>query len=137
MKKYLILFASVFLTDVITKWGVLRWCPSEVAVNKGVAWSLFHSSVPLISWLVIILVMAFISFFIFYTVKQVRSGASLWGEVFVLGGALANLSDRFLYGGVVDFIQIGFCGYMWPIFNIADIAIVTGAALMFWKGLRS
>jgi signal peptidase II len=43
-----------------------------------------------------------------------------------LGGATGNLFDRVLYGHVVDFIDIGF----WPVFNLADSAIVTGVAIL-------
>jgi len=39
-----------------------------------------------------------------------------------LGGAAGNLFDRLWRGGVVDFIDLGF----WPVFNIADVAIVAG-----------
>jgi len=43
-----------------------------------------------------------------------------------LGGAIGNLLDRIRYGHVVDFIDIGF----WPIFNVADTAIVTGVGIL-------
>jgi len=43
-----------------------------------------------------------------------------------LGGAMGNLVDRIVRGYVVDFVDIGF----WPIFNIADLSIVTGVALL-------
>jgi len=43
-----------------------------------------------------------------------------------LGGAIGNLIDRLRFGHVVDFIDIGF----WPIFNVADISIVGGVALL-------
>jgi signal peptidase II len=137
MKKYFLLFLLVFLVDVITKFLVMTFCPGEVALNKGISWSLLHSSVPFISWFVIILVTTFISFFAFYTVRQAQRGNALWGETLVLAGAISNLLDRLVYGGVVDFIQIGFCGYSWPIFNVADLAIVTGASIMLWKGMWS
>jgi signal peptidase II len=39
-----------------------------------------------------------------------------------IGGAASNALDQVLRGGVVDFIDLGF----WPIFNLADLAIVTG-----------
>lgn len=43
-----------------------------------------------------------------------------------LGGALGNLLDRLMRGYVVDFVSIGF----WPIFNLADLAIVTGVLVL-------
>ncbi len=57
----------------------------------------------------------------------------------ILGGAIGNLIDRALYGKVVDFIYFdlyrGYIGSyylaLWPIFNIADVAISTGVGIMF------
>jgi signal peptidase II len=43
-----------------------------------------------------------------------------------LGGAIGNLLDRLRYGHVVDFVDIGF----WPIFNVADVSIVSGVAIL-------
>ena len=40
-----------------------------------------------------------------------------------LGGAAGNLFDRWCRDGVIDFIDVGF----WPVFNLADAAIVIGA----------
>lgn len=45
-----------------------------------------------------------------------------------LGGALGNLTDRLRLGHVVDFIHVGF----FPIFNVADTAIVTGVLILAW-----
>ncbi len=61
----------------------------------------------------------------------------------VLGGALGNLVDRlfrepgFLRGGVVDFVSV-FApnGEVYPIFNVADSAIVCGGVLGVWLALR-
>jgi signal peptidase II len=47
------------------------------------------------------------------------------GLSLALGGALSNLHDRVARGGVVDFIAIG----RWPVFNVADVAIVAGALI--------
>ena len=61
-------------------------------------------------------------------------GASLG---LVLGGALGNLTDRAfrddgMRGRVVDFIEL----HVWPVFNLADSAIVVGAILLAWVGTR-
>ena len=43
-----------------------------------------------------------------------------------LGGALGNLIDRLVLGYVVDFLDFS----MWPVFNVADMAVVGGAMLL-------
>lgn len=55
----------------------------------------------------------------------------------ILGGAIGNLIDRILHGEVIDFLQIGFRGHYWPVFNVADMAVTIGAALLVLFALRS
>jgi signal peptidase II len=53
-----------------------------------------------------------------------------------LGGAIGNLVDRVRQGYVVDFFDFGYHSNWWPVFNIADSAIVVGVgllALSFWN----
>ena len=52
-----------------------------------------------------------------------RSGAGL-----LLGGAVGNLADRIQSGLVVDFLDFR----IWPVFNIADIAICAGAGILIY-----
>jgi len=48
----------------------------------------------------------------------------------ILGGALGNFVDRIMYQAVIDFIHTVWWGNSFPIFNVADIALVCGALLM-------
>jgi signal peptidase II len=48
----------------------------------------------------------------------------------ILGGAIGNLIDRFMYGKVVDFVDVGFGTTRWPIFNVADSAVTVGMIMM-------
>jgi signal peptidase II len=48
----------------------------------------------------------------------------------ILGGAVGNLWDRIASGRVVDFLLLYVKQYQWPVFNLADSAIVVGAALL-------
>ena len=52
-----------------------------------------------------------------------------YGVAFLLGGAIGNLIDRIVLGKVVDFFDF----IIWPIFNIADIAICIGVGLILWS----
>ena len=47
-----------------------------------------------------------------------------------LGGAVGNLIDRIRQGYVVDFVDFGYKANWWPVFNVADSAIVIGVALL-------
>lgn len=48
----------------------------------------------------------------------------------ILGGAIGNLVDRVRLGYVIDFIQLYYQTWSWPVFNIADSAITIGAVLL-------
>lgn len=70
-------------------------------------------------------------------------GAPVWSLGMVVGGAIGNLYDRLLHPGVRDFLDIlnPFTGRsLWPVFNIADVAIVLGVAVYLawslWDSLR-
>ena len=47
----------------------------------------------------------------------------------IMGGALGNLIDRLRFGEVVDFIEIGYGRWHWPVFNVADSAVTVGVIL--------
>lgn len=59
---------------------------------------------------------------------EVKAGAGLF-----LGGAIGNLIDRAREGVVIDFFDFR----IWPIFNIADIAICIGVGLIIWNLLKT
>jgi signal peptidase II len=48
----------------------------------------------------------------------------------IAGGALGNLIDRIAAGDVTDFVRWHWHGQMWPIFNVADAALLIGVALL-------
>jgi signal peptidase II len=55
----------------------------------------------------------------------------------ILGGAVGNLIDRVATGQVTDFIQIGVAGHYWPVFNVADMGVTIGAALLILYAMRT
>lgn len=48
----------------------------------------------------------------------------------IVGGALGNLSDRLMYGHVIDFLEFHAGHLYWPAFNVADSAICVGAVML-------
>ncbi len=55
----------------------------------------------------------------------------------VAGGAVGNLIDRFRIGAVVDFVDVYVGSWHWPAFNVADMGITIGGALLAWGLIRS
>ncbi len=60
--------------------------------------------------------------------RRALSRPAQYGLGLMLGGALGNLFDRIVFGYVIDFIELVFMRF--PIFNIADIGVTCGAALL-------
>jgi signal peptidase II len=100
--------------------------------NTGAAFSLFADSPS--HWKTVLLIgFSFVAMVIVSVLlwKQTRAltitGAAL---AFILGGAVGNLWDRVASGRVVDFLLFYVKQYQWPVFNLADSAIVVGAILL-------
>jgi signal peptidase II len=100
--------------------------------NTGAAFSLFADSPS--HWKTVLLIgFSFVAMVIVSVLlwKQTRArtitGVAL---AFILGGAMGNLWDRVASGRVVDFLLFYVKQYQWPVFNLADSAIVVGAILL-------
>ena len=61
----------------------------------------------------------------------------LLGQSILLAGAMGNLIDRALYGAVIDFIDLHYKGFYWPVFNLADSFIFIGIAFLLFEGRQS
>lgn len=76
----------------------------------------------------ILTIVAFV--FVIYLFVIAKSSIFTTAISFITGGALGNLTDRVLYGEVVDFIDIGYRGFRWATFNVADSFVTIGIILV-------
>ena len=145
--------AFVLALDVATKvWAVatlddrvIRTLGGLVVLhehrNPGAAFSIAGGATVLFSLIAIGIVAVIVR-----TARKITSNAWALTLGVILGGALGNLVDRLLRdpgplrGHVVDFIDLHWNGQsIWPVFNVADMAIVTGGALallLSFKGVE-
>ena len=76
------------------------------------------------------MVSVFIIGYLRQTTKNAATILSL-GLALILGGAIGNVIDRFIHGYVIDFIHVHYADvWHYPVFNIADIGICVGTALV-------
>ena len=78
-----------------------------------------------------------VSAYLIYQLKR-NSAGQRWSSIafaLILSGAIGNVTDRILFGYVVDFLDFDLGFYRWPTFNVADIAIFIGAAMIIIESL--
>jgi signal peptidase II len=137
--------AAALAADQASKYAVDRWVAfdaSHVIVpgllslrrtsNPGVAFGLgADSTAPWMAPLLILFSLAVIVLLVWLLATN-RAGGSLGrcGLALILGGAAGNVLDRVMRHSVTDFIDFYIGSHHWYTFNLADSAIVIGAALV-------
>jgi signal peptidase II len=127
--KYIVARRIVLYSHIQVIPGFFRITHTE---NTGAAFSLFaDSNAPwktdmLIAFSVLALVVVSVLLWKNHH-AHILTGVGL---SLILGGAIGNLWDRVVSGRVVDFLLFYIGRYQWPVFNLADSAIVVGAALL-------
>jgi signal peptidase II len=100
--------------------------------NTGAAFSLFADS-PAHWKTTLLIAFSVVAMVVVSTLlwKQTRAFAMTGAALsLILGGAVGNLWDRMASGRVIDFMLLYVKQYQWPVFNLADSAIVIGASLL-------
>ena len=96
--------------------------------NKGVAFGLAGGG----GVLLLAFTLGALALIVYLFAREPRR-PGMWVAVGLLaGGAIGNLTDRIRAGAVTDFIAVG----SWPPFNVADVAITLGVAVLAWSYLR-
>ncbi len=101
-----------------------------MAWNRGINFGLGASGADWARWALIAVSLVIAIAVVVWAAKRQEFWFSI-GAGFVVGGALGNVIDRVQYGAVADFLNMSCCGINNPfVFNVADIAIFAGAALL-------
>lgn len=107
-----------------------------LAHNKGAAFSFLAAEGGWQRYLFTGIAIAAAVFIIYLLKRHAGQRLFCWALAMILGGAIGNLIDRVLYGHVIDFLDFYVGKWHWPAFNVADMAIVGGAALFILDELR-
>jgi len=96
--------------------------------NSGAAWGILQGQMLLFYVVTTVAVIGILIWL--YKLNMKKNRVLAIALALILGGALGNFIDRVMYQAVIDFIQTVWWGYHFPIFNLADIALVCGGILM-------
>ncbi|MFC4387333.1 signal peptidase II [Gracilibacillus marinus] len=136
-----VLASVVILLDQFSKWLVVKNMElgEQITIirdifyltshrNTGAAWGILAGQM-MFFYIITLIVIGFVVYYIQKHAKESKLlGVAL---AFVLGGAIGNFIDRLFRKEVVDFFDIYIGSYNYPIFNIADSALVVGVVLIF------
>ncbi|WHY88016.1 signal peptidase II [Neobacillus novalis] len=137
---YYLIALFVILLDQSTKWLIVNNMHQGESIpiidnvlyitshrNQGAAWGILQGQM----WLFYVITIVVIAAIMYYIYKAAKGkwllGVSL---AFMLGGAIGNFIDRVIHKEVVDFIHTYIFGYNFPVFNIADSALVIGVIML-------
>lgn len=99
-------------------------------LNPGAAFGMLEGS----RWFFVVIAVGVLGG-IWYMKDEINEGGWMmqYGAALFGGGAIGNLIDRARSGLVIDFFDFR----IWPVFNVADIAICVGVAMILWKVLET
>ena len=148
MLPYWILIAPVvFVLDQLSKWVVVAWLTSldmpywmvtdffnvVLVYNKGVSFGMFAQEQ---GWAIFLMgSLAWVVGGVLIWLARGSSSWERWGYCLIAGGAWGNGLDRFVHGGVVDFLDFHVQGWHFWAFNVADIGISMGVMLLLISSL--
>ncbi len=135
---YFVIAALVVIADFATKCSAIEYLMKIDTVslwegvfhltyveNRGAAFGIMQNQ----RWVFIVLTVAVLAVVLLVCIKYKNKHKLLCTALsFLVGGAVGNMIDRIMYGYVVDFFDFRLINF--PVFNVADIFIVVGAALL-------
>ena len=108
---------------------VLTW-------NMGISYGLFQQNEALGRWILIGLTAVATVLLATWLWRSRNRLVAVLALGLIIGGALGNLIDRIVFGGVVDFLYLHYGSFSWYVFNLADCAIVAGVGALLYESLR-
>ena len=145
-KSYYLLCQALVIIDQLTKQIIvsLFTLGESIVINSFVSWTYIQNTGAAFSFLsggggvikaFLLAVSLFVSAMLMVWIHKTQAirRQRLFGQFILLSGALGNLLDRAQYGYVIDFIDVHYENYYWPVFNVADSLIFIGVILLLFE----
>ena len=131
----LIFVGFILFFDQLTKFIAIHKAPCYVAPFLNFVWAqnngITFGLLPGISPIIVLIGSGIVLLYVVRELIHTNSKIEMMAYSFIIGGAIGNQIDRFLYGYVIDFLDFHLGGfhYPWP-FNVADSFIVIGIGIL-------
>ncbi len=102
--------------------------------NYGISYGWFASHSDMTRWILVGLKLVVSVLLVLWLARQSKAWVAA-AIGLILGGALANATDRIAHGAVADFFHFYVGSFSWYVFNIADVAIVAGVLVLIFDSL--
>ncbi|MDR0985273.1 MAG: signal peptidase II [Endomicrobium sp.] len=138
----------LFIFDQIIKFNVVNFINNESKIsiisflnlfnivylkNSGIALGIFYNKNLII--IIIITIFLINSIIWMYLNWNKFNYLKKYSLCIIITGGFCNLVDRVLYGGVIDYLDIGIKTIRWPVFNLADLLIILSIILFFLSSI--
>ena len=138
---YYLIALAVILIDQVTKWMIVKemYYGQSITIienflyitshrNRGAAWGILQGQMWFFYLIAVVVVVGLIIY-----IQKLKKQDKWFGIALalMLGGAIGNFIDRVVRKEVVDFVNTYIFTYDFPIFNVADSALVVGVIIMF------
>ncbi|WP_210609861.1 signal peptidase II [Priestia flexa] len=138
---YYMIALAIIIFDQLTKWIVVKEMELGESIpvvenflyitshrNRGAAWGILEGQMWFFYAITIVVVIGLIVY-----IRKINKADKWLGVALglMLGGAIGNFIDRVFRQEVVDFVNTYIFTYDFPIFNVADSALVVGVGIMF------
>ena len=124
------LFFNFLKTQPFGSISILPFFNLTLVINKGVSFG-FLNSIPHPEYIISFIAICITCFLLFLFIKE-TSVIKKTALVLLISGAIGNTIDRFIYGGVIDFLDFHINNLHYPAFNIADSIIFIGILILLF-----
>ena len=143
---YSILVLMLFMLDYISKQYIMKnFKLNEYIVvikdffniryvrNTGAGFSILQDQKVV---LIVIPILAILMLCYMLYKENKKNTFIVFGYLLIIAGALGNLYERIIYGSVTDFLDFIIFGYDYPVFNVADMFVCIGCAILLLNSLK-
>jgi len=130
----------IIATDQVTKYLAINHLKESIPIysffsltlifNKGISFGMFNTSGQQQMILIIVAVMIIVGLIVMLIFMKSRNIIMIIAVTMIISGSIGNIIDRIIFGAVIDFLDFHYSEYYFPVFNVADIAVCVGCAVM-------